>query len=390
MRLPRLIVSVGCLALLAGSAGVADAAADPAQAKGRILYVGTRADGPGAGITALRFDPVTGRLSDLGLAVEVARPTWLLASPHRAIVYSVSEVGNDGKAQASVYSFSADAETGRLTQISKVASGGGGATHLLLDAKTLPPTILVSNYGGQVSAVPLGHDGVLGAVSSVQTDVGSGPLPRQSSAHPHGTAIDATGRFVFVSDLGADRIFIYRLDPATRTLTPARHPSVALQPGSGPRHIVFHPSDRFAYANDELTGTITLLGWDAKAETLSVLKDIPTRGPGYAGEISSGELMLSPDGRFLTVSSRGEDVLIVYAVDAATGDLREIERLPSGGKAPASFVEDQSGRWLVAANEESGTLTVFARDKSTGRLKRTGEAFPQSRPTGIAFLLQAP
>jgi len=348
--------------------------------KQRLVYIGTRTGGPGNGILAARFDPKTGALTGIGLVAEVERPTWVLPDAHR-LIYSVSETG----AEAKIYSFSADVRTGALTQISRVSSGGGGATHMAINAKK--PSILVANYGtGQVSVVPLRRGGVLLPVSSVQSNYGTGPSPRQTQPHAHGVAIDKGGRFVLASDLGADRIFVYRFDSATLKLSPAVTPFVAARPGSGPRHVVLHPGGKFAYVNSELTSEITSYSWNGKTGQLQPLTTLSTLPPGYTGANSSGEIAVSPDGRFLYASNRGEDTLVVYAIDRITGGLTEIQRIASGGKKPWAFMPDPGGRWLLVANEGSDQVTVFARDPASGKLTATGQRLSVLHPSSIAFL----
>jgi 6-phosphogluconolactonase len=354
----------------------------------QLVYFGTRGDGPGKGIAAARFDSATGRLAAIGVVAEIPNPTWLVASPHRPIIYSVSEVGNDGKAEGGVYSFDASKESGALTQISKVGSGGGGATHLVINAKSLPPAILVANYGGgQITVVPLGQRGVLSPVSSTQTDVGSGPSPRQRSAHPHAIAIDPTGRHVLVADLGADRVFLYEFDPSNQSLSKADPASLELPAGSGPRHIIFHPNGRFAYVNGEFTAEIFTLGWDSATGRLQVLKAVPSRGQDYKGDLESAELIISPDGRFLYTSVRGEDVIVVYAVDDKSGTLSEVQRVSSSGKSPVALALDPTLHWLLAANSGSDLVSVFAVDAKSGKLTATAQDLEVAGPASIAFLL---
>lgn len=350
-----------------------------------LVYLGTRAEGVGNGIFAARFDEKTGRLTPLGLAAEIERPTWLRASPHHSFLYAVSETGNDGKSEASLYSLSADRQTGKLTVVSKVGSGGGGATHFVLEPKSR--TFLVANYGtGQVSAIPLNPQAVLGTVTSVQSDTGSGPHPRQKSPHAHGVAVDPTGHFVLVADLGADRIFIYRLDPVSRQLTPGDPAFVSTGPGSGPRHLVFSANGKFVYVNTELSSQVVTFRWNAAAGKLEPIDTISTLSPGFKGLSGAGELSSSADGKYLYASNRGEDTIVVYRANPDTGALMEIQRLSSGGKSPWNFSIDYSGRWFLAANEGSDLVSVFKRDPASGKLSPTDESLASPHPSSIAFL----
>lgn len=385
MRIMRLVALLAGLAATPLCAEEKNRPCDGDLCDHPLVYIGTRADGSGTGISAARFDEKTGHVAALGLAAEVARPTWLRASPHLPILYSVSETGNDGKSEGGFYSFHADPQTGKLTVISRVGSGGGGATHFALDAKA--QTFVIANYGsGQVATIPLGPGGVLGSVASVQTDVGSGPSPRQKSAHAHGILIDPSGRYVLVADLGADRVFTYRLDLASRQLAPGDPASFATAPGSGPRHLVFSPNGRFVYVNTELSSQILSFRWNAAAGKLEQIGAISTLSPDYKGQNGAGEIGFSADGEYLYASNRGEDTIVVYRADPASGALTEIQRVPSGGKSPWHFAIDYSGRWLLAANEGSDLVTVFRRDPASGKLSPTGESLASPHPSSVAFL----
>jgi 6-phosphogluconolactonase len=351
---------------------------------GELVYIGAHAAGAGQGVSAARFDPRAGRLTALGLAAQAEQPTWLVVHPDKPVLYAVSEVGNDGKSEASVHSFRIDTKTGHLNPLNTVGSGGGGATHLVLDSKA--DTLFVANYGGgQISALPVRPDGALEQPSSVQITYGVGPTPRQQSPHPHGVTLDPSGRFVLAPDLGADRIFIYRIDPKSKTLTAAAKPFEATPPGSGPRHLVFTPNGRFAFLNTELDAQVRVYAWNAQAGRLRFLGSRPTAAPRFTGAKSAAGIAVSGDSRFLYVSNRGEDVLVVYAIDSATGALTEVQRLPCGGKNPTSLTLHRSGRWMLVANEASDIVTLFAVDPKSGRLAATGQALATPHPVKAAF-----
>ena len=235
------------------SLAVLDARA--ANAADELVYVGTFTFGPPnqtatsvsqqQGIYAAALDAKTGHLSPLGLSAELKRASWLVAHPTLPVLYTVSQSSSDNPASDSaVISFAIDPASGTLRQINKMDANGRDATHMVFDAAS--KTLFVANHGtGSVrTALPVQADGSLGPVSSDQKDFGSGPSPRQKSAAAHGVAVDPTHRYVMVADFGADRLFVYRFDGATRTLTPAATPFEQLPPGSGPRHLLFHPDGK--------------------------------------------------------------------------------------------------------------------------------------------------
>jgi 6-phosphogluconolactonase len=386
-RILRQTAAAATLALLPVSpvaAKVRPQACPGATCAGQLVYIGTQSDAPGQGIFAARLDPTTGKLTPLGLALEAQRPTWLAPHPTLPILYAVSEVGNDGKSHGSVATLRADPRTGALSVVSTADSGGGGPTHLSLDLPS--KTLLAANYGtGQVAVLPVLADATAGPPASVQTDQGSGPSPRQKSAHAHGVALDPSRRFALVADLGADRIFIYRYDRKAHRLGAST--AEALPPGVGPRHLAFHPRGRFLFVLSELAPELRSYRWDARRGRLALVQTLSASAdPTKAGVARGAEVAVSRDGRFAYVSVRGEDVLVAYAVNPRTGGLTEIQRVAANGLSPWSFGADPSGRWMLVANQGSNTVVVFARDPATGRLSPTQESLSVNKPVSVAYL----
>ena len=376
-------LALATLGAVAGTTGAGAGQRSAAAGAGELVYFGTQANEPEQGIYAARLDPRSGHLTPLGRVADIARPTWLVHAPGGKLVYAVSEVGNDGKSQASVYALKSDAATGALTVLNHVESGGGGATHLTYDARSR--TVFVANYGtGTVAALPVRADGSLAPAASVQQDEGTGPSPRQKGPHAHGVTVDPSGRYLLAADLGADKVFVYRHDARTHALTPGSPPAEALPPGSGPRHLVFHPNGRFAFLLNELTADLRTYRWDAAAGRLSTVATLSTTRPDFTGAKSGAELAFSADGRHLYVSNRGEGSIIVYAVDGASGALTEQQRIASSG-IPWSFGIDPSGRWLLVATQTANLVAVYRVDPATGLLTATAETLPLAAPVRVDF-----
>lgn len=236
-----------------------------------------------------------------------------------------------------------------------------------------------------MATLPVGRGGVLGAAVSVERQVGSGPHRRQSASHAHGVAF-APGGFLLSADLGADRIFAYRFDAATHAITPHDAGTVIVAPGSGPRHLAVAPDGRFLYATFELTAEVAQYRWDRTAGRAALVRTIAATAPDYAGTKSAAELAFSHDGNFLYVSTRGEDDIVVFAVDRADGRLSEIQRVPSGGKTPWHVAFDRTGRWLLVANQGSDRITVFRVEAASGRLSPANDGLSVPKPVNVAFL----
>jgi 6-phosphogluconolactonase len=338
------------------------------------------------GIYATCLDTKTGNLKMLGVASDVNRSSSLLADPARPILYSVGLPGQDIRAEGNIFSFTIAPASGILQSIDKVGSGGGDPTDLAIEEKS--HTLFVANHsGGKVTALPLRPDGGLDAVISSQTQVGSGPNPRQSASQPHGVAVDPTGRYLMAADFGADRLFIYHFDPATRTLSPASPAFEVLAPGSGPRHLTFHPNGRLAFLITELSAEILSYKWDAATGHLQPAQTTPLYPSTYSGTKSGSGILVSRDGRFLYASLRGDqDSVIVFKVDPQQGTLTELQRLPTGGKAPWDFAIDPTGRWLLIANVASNTVSVLKIDPKTGLLTATDHPLSMLQPDSIAFI----
>lgn len=380
------MIVLGLAAALAGSAAPATNSADcHGQAcAGTLVYVGTHGSGPGQGIVAARLDPRSGRLTGLGMVAEVDRPTWLVADQPQHRLYSVSETGNDGRSNGSIYGFAVAQGSGALRQLGRADAGGGGTTHLALDRKAR--TLFAANYGaGQVVAIPLDAAGAPTSVRSMLRHEGSGPSKRQQGPHAHGVTLDPSGRYVLSPDLGADKVFIHRFDRATGALSANAGSTIDLPPGSGPRHLVFSPDGRFAFVDTELTGAVYVFRWNAGAGMATPVMNVALDPVDFTGQRSAAELLVSRDGRFLYVSNRGADVVQVFSIEQRTGALRSLQRIDAGGKSPWSVALDPSDEWFIVANEATNNLAVFARNQQSGMLAYTGQSLSTPQPTALAF-----
>lgn len=331
------------------------------------LYIGSRASDR-QGIYSAEFDDKTGHPDGLAFRVPMTRPLWLARG---TLLYSVDDSG-------SVVSLDT-----QLKETGRASSGGAGPTYLWLDPGSR--TLFTANYGtGQVAALPVAPDGALSAPVSVQSDQGSGPTPRQKGPHAHQAVLDPSRHFLLVPDLGADKIFLYRFDAKSRQLTSSGTEPVP--PGSGPRHMVFHPNGKWAFLITELSAEVKSYRWDAKRGELTLTGTLSSLSPEYQGRKSGAEIALSPDGRFLYVSNRGEDTVVVYAVDGKSGALTEVQRVASQGKDPWSLAFSSSGRWLLVANDASGDVSVLERDGKSGTLRPTGERLTVANPVSLLVI----
>jgi 6-phosphogluconolactonase len=352
------------------------------------LYVGTYTGAKSKGIYMAQFDPTTGKLGAAELAVRTTGPSFLAVHPGGRFLYAVGETSNlGGKKVGAVRAFRIDEETGRLKLLNQQSSGGEGPCHLSVDKEG--KCLLVANYGnGSIAALPILADGKLAEPSAVIQHQGSSVNPeRQAGPHAHFITTDAADRFALVCDLGLDKVLVYRLDPAKGALVPNDPPFASVQPGLGPRHVVFSPDGRFAYLISEIGATLTAFAYDAKGGALKELQTVSTLPQDFKGAKSAAEVQIHPSGRFVYGSNRGHDSIAVYSVDQGTGKLSWVDCQSTHGKTPRHFVIDPTGQWLLAENQDSDNIVVFRLDPATGRLSPAGQAVQVPSPVCAVFAL---
>ncbi|WP_233806573.1 lactonase family protein [Paraburkholderia sp. HP33-1] len=383
-RAARRALTAACVVLTssAGMVGAPLRAAElPAAVHTELVYVGTLHKQ----ISALRFDTASGALTALGPVAEGPKSTWVAASPQAPVLYAVDD---DSTKEGSITAYAVDHDNGSPSTLGVVPTGGRGTTFLRFDAPSM--TLLGANYNsGSVSSVAVNADGSVGPLVSTLAESGFGPNRRQASAHAHGIAIDPSGRYALVADLGADRVFVYHFDRATHSLSQddaTRSASFVAPPGSGPRHLEFSANGQFVYLLTELSAQVLVFRWDAAQGTLTLVQSLQISTVGFDGVKSGAEIALGRDGRFVYVENRGENALAVYRVDAQTGELSLVQRIASGGDKPWGFGIDASGRWLLVANQRSGKVNVFSIDASSGRLADTGQSADVTDPSSVAFV----
>jgi len=362
------------LALVLASPALAPAAEVPVT-----VYVGSYTDGTSRGIYRTSLDTTSGRATVPVLAAEAKNPSFLALHPSGRFLYAVSEVDElAGARTGAVMAFAIDPKTGDLTFLNQQPSEGGAPCHLVVDRSGR--NVLVANYGGgTVAVLRIGADGRLQPASSVRRHEGQGPnTARQQKPHAHGVYLDAAERFAFAPDLGADRVFVYSFDAEQGTLTP--HGAAPVEPGSGPRHLAFHPKGRHAYVIGELSNTIAVFGYDPAKGELAPLETVKTLPEGFTGTSYTAEVEVSPDGRFLYGSNRGHDSLVVFRIDAASGRLALAGHVPVGGAWPRHFTIDSRGGVLLAAHQRSATIAFFRLDPASGMPKPFGASVAVDRP----------
>jgi 6-phosphogluconolactonase len=347
------------------------------------VWVGMSAPqhGEHEGIYRTTLDTTTGAIEQPALVAEIKSPGFLVVRADGKRLYSACNLP-DGSGGAAAFEITDDGRTLRL--LNTESTGDGEPAHVALD-KTGRLLFTAQYGGGTVTSFPLAPDGRIQPRAAYEHHAGSGPnRQRQEGPHPHWVGTDPKNKFLFVPDLGTDRVVIYQIDAATGALKP--HGSGQCPAGSGPRHLVFHPNGKFAYVVNELQESVTAFQYDPATGSLKAFQTIDSL-PKELREVQStgAEIYIHPSGRFLYASNRGHDSITVFTIDRDNGRLSFIEREPIRGSHPRSFNIDPTGKWLLAAGRDSNTIAVFKIDPNTGGLIYAGHTVNSPSPICIEF-----
>ena len=353
------------------------------NADGPVVWIGTETPpgGTSRGIYRTTLDLDSGSLDAPSLAAEMPSPGFLVAHPTAPRLYSICQLADGSGGVAALQILPGPPY---LQRINSQPIGDGEAAHINLDATAR--LLFTAQYGGgSVAVFPLSDDGKILPRSALIEHRGSGPhAQRQEGPHPHWVGTDPTNQYLLVPDLGIDQVVIYKLDLQNGQLSP--HGVGRCPPGSGPRHMKFHPRGDLAYVLNELQLTVSVFHFDAAAGALSEIQTIASL-PDELREVpcTASELRVHPNGRFVYAASRGHDSITVFAVEPDTGKLSFVEREAIRGSWPRNFNIDPSGKWLLAAGARSATISVFSIDQDTGGLIYSGHTVNCPSPICIEF-----
>ncbi|HEY4356151.1 MAG TPA: lactonase family protein [Acidobacteriaceae bacterium] len=343
----------------------------------------------GAGIYRARWNATTGEFGKPELAFTTDRPDFFAMHPRLPVLYAVNSMSGD---KAAVTALRVHRETAELELINQRQTHGDGPCYVSVDHTG--QSLFAANYsGGSMTAYRLANDGSIAQTVGVfrYNQPTHGPVSdRQDAAHLHCTTVSPNNDFVLVCDLGDDVILVFPIAPdkASYVGGPER---VNARPGSGPRHLAFHPNGKWVYCIHEIDCSIDLYDWRVTMGKMNMtLREgsiISTMRPFAATKgNTASEITISESGRFLYACTRGEDTVAVFSIDPTSGLLQQIQRLPCGGQVPRFIAFDPSHRWLVSANQSSSTLTVFAHNKETGRLIPKTKRFTADTPMFVQWL----
>ena len=356
-----------------------------ARADAIRLFIGTFSTRGSEGIYAATLDPDTGVLSGAAPVARAINPNWVAWHPRLPVLYSAEDAINDAGARAGSIAAYAVAADGSLTLLRRQWTGMGGSCHLAADPAGR--LLVTADYSaGAVLAFPLDADGAPGPLAQVARHAGSGPsAKRQEAPHAHGVTFAPGAPFVFIPDLGIDRVVGYRITGGATPIEAVLAATAKLPAGAGPRHLAFHPNGRWAYVINELDATVSQFDWDARAGTLTRAQTVRTLREDPPAPNTSAEIIVHPSGRWIYASNRGDDSIAVLKVDATTGAPALVQNVPAGGRTPRGMALDPAGRFLLVASQDEDRIAVLRVDADTGRLEMTDHRAAVPSPVCIAF-----
>ncbi|KYG35298.1 lactonase family protein [Alkalihalobacillus trypoxylicola] len=337
-------------------------------------FVGTYTNGESKGIYRFTFDPTSGNIELPELAAEIEAPTYLTISPNNEHLYAVAKnVQGGGVAAFSI------SENHSLDYLNGLVEEGANPCHVSLHSKS--GLLLSANYHkGQVDAYTLTPDGALSEHSSSVKHTGSGPIEeRQEKAHAHFAGVTPDGQFIVSADLGADSLYVYDVTENELKLKE----EIKVKPGTGPRHITFHPNGKFAYVNGELSSEI--LVFEYHYGTFTLIQTISTLPEDFLGDNTGGAIQITSDGHYIYASNRGHDSIYIFKVKES-GELDFSSAVTSGGEHPRDFTLDPTEKYVFVANKDSDNVVLYTRDTESGALTKTEKEISIPNPVCLKFL----
>lgn len=354
--------------------------------KNPYLLVGTYTSGKSEGIYVYSFNTRNADNNLISVA-KTSNPSYLAIAPNKKTVYAVNENADTtgSVVGGAVTAFSFNAADGKLTAMDKQLSGGTNPCYVAVDKSG--KWVFAGNYSsGTLAVFPVKPNGSINAASQVIAHTGTGAnKERQEGPHVHSTVLSPDNNYLFVPNLGVDKVFIYQFNKASGKLTPTAAKTANSEPGSGPRHLEFAPNGRYAYLTEELTGTVVVYKYNngklIKQQRLSALpKD-------FTGAAGSADIHVSPDGKFLYCSNRGDaNTITIFSINPANGKLTVVGSQSTLGKTPRNFNFDPTGNYLLVANQQSDNIVIFKIDKKTGLLTDTGKQILVANPVCIKWI----
>ena len=350
-------------------------------------YIGTYTYGKSKGIYTFIFDLNSGAIQDIALGAELQNPTYTVIDNENKYLYSVIKSPEEKDLESNgVAAFAINSDNGRLSLINFETLIGKSPCHVSLDKNS--KYLFSANYHeGTVAIFPITDAGSIAIPTEVVKHTGSGPnKERQEAPHVHFTALSPDERFLLAVDLGTDRIEAYDFNFQSGKLQHNPSLSISLPGGSGPRHLAFHPNGRYIYVLTELSCEVVLLDYDSEKYSINSLQTISSLPENFKGENTGAAIRITPDGRFLYASNRGDNSLAAFSINQENGELSLIGFYSTLGDGPRDFNIDPTGKFIIAANEKSSSVVVYSIDQENGSLKTISDPIDIPNPVSVEFL----
>ena len=350
------------------------------------LLVGTYTSGKSEGIYVYTFDSKNAGNNLISVA-KTSNPSYLAISPNKKTVYAVNENADTTVSVigGAVTAFSFDAANGILTAMDKQLSGGTNPCYVSVDKSG--KWLFAGNYSsGTLSVFPVKANGSIDAASQVIAHTGTGPnKERQEGPHVHATVVSPDNDYLFVPNLGIDKVMIYRINKTTGKLTPASTAFAKTDAGAGPRHFDFAPNKKYAYLMEELSGNV--IAYHYSDGKINKIQSISCLAKNFKGTVGAADIHVSHDGKFLYCSNRGDaNTITIFAINQQDGKLTVAGYQPALGKTPRNFNFDPTGNFLLVANQQSDNIVIFKIDRKTGLLTDTGKRISVPNPVCIKWI----
>ncbi len=334
------------------------------------LYVASHSDHPGEGISCYRFDPSSGGLTFAGKSSEVNKVLYLAVHPHHPILYAAADtVTAEGVPDGLISAFRIDSDTGNLSLLNQQHTGGRTPCYISVDQTG--QLLAVAHFRGEADVgslctLPVLSDGRLGPVGQFLQHEGESVHPqRQLCSHVHAAVFDTDNRHLLVTDLGRDKLMSYRIDFPAQGVSRSPVAQATLPPGSGPRHVAFHPDGRSLYLINELNSTLTTFAYHPATGEMTARQTLSTLPQDFTGKNTCADIHVHPSGKFVYGSNRGHDSVAVFSVVEGDGGLSLIW-FAATGKEPRGFTLTDDGAFLLTANQKSHSITSFGIDAESG------------------------
>jgi len=341
------------------------------------FYVGTYTDKKSEGIYKYKLDE-NGQLKSLGLVAKSENPSFLAMSDDRKYLLVTNEISNDAKV-GTIESFSVSNDS--LSFINKSTTGGA---HPCFVSTNPNGYVLTANYsGGNVGLLKLNSKGELSSLLDIQQHSGKGIGDRQQAPYAHSAWFESSNNSVISVDLGTNELWFSQLDTILHKLQAKDSYKLKMTDGAGPRHLAFHPNNKWIYVLNELNSTVSLVLKTDKHQYNKVLS-YSTLPKAYTEANYPADIHISLDGNFLYASNRGHNSIVIYKVNKRDGSLNLLSHESTHGKWPRNFTISPDGNFLLVANQHTNNIVSFKRDKVTGLLEYVGQIEAYS-PVCILF-----